>query len=115
MSSATLARSRPLSLERVALPASLLGVFICLVGGLMALAPALDPDLGWHLRTGYAILASHQIPHVDPYSFTKAGAAWVEHEWLWQMVMATIDKNAGRLGMIAANAFVVAAALALVY
>src|SRR4051794_34084904 len=69
---------------RLRLPAGLMGLAVCLIAVAALFQPALDPDLGWHLRTGQLILASHAIPRTDPFSFTRAGAPWVEQEWLSQ-------------------------------
>ncbi len=107
------AQSRAVSWPR--LPAALLGVFITLAGGLVMLRPALDPDLGWHLRTGQLILATHSIPTADPYSFTRRGAPWVEHEWLWQVAVAVVDWIGGHTAIVLANGAAVALVLALIY
>ena len=55
-----------------------------LLFGLLAMTArnATDPDLWWHLRTGQWIVETGHIPHSDPFSFTRAGSAWVSHEWL---------------------------------
>ncbi len=62
--------------------------FILLVLGLtfMTLRPIVDPDFWWHLRTGQLILQTHSIPRIDPFSFTKAGAPWITHEWLSELL-----------------------------
>ena len=41
-----------------------------------------DPDIWWHLRNAQYLLQSHQLPRYDTYSFTVAGHAWINHEWL---------------------------------
>lgn len=63
-------------------------------------AATLDPDLWWHLQTGKDIVAGRSIPHVDPYSFTKAGAPWVAHEWLSQLLMFTVYRLSGLGGLV---------------
>ena len=40
-----------------------------------------DSDTGWHIRTGERILSSRTLPHVDPYSFSKASEPWFAWEW----------------------------------
>ena len=42
-------------------------------------------DLWWHLATGREIAGSAGIPTVDSFSHTASGAAWMNHEWLWQL------------------------------
>lgn len=97
------------------IPAGLFGTFACLISGLVMLHPAIDFDLAWHVRTGYYILANHTIPRGDLYSFTFRGAPWVEHEWLWQVVMALIDGIGGRLGIVFFGAALMTTAMAFVY
>jgi len=115
MSALPLRRSSGLSLAWPRFPASLLGLFICLAGGILVLRPLLDPDLGWHVRTGSLILATHHIPTVDPYSFTKAGAPWVEHEWLWQVAAAALNALGGQTAIVLANGAAVSGVLAFIY
>ena len=44
-----------------------------------------DPDLWWHLRNAeYLVHTHHQITR-DMYSYTAAGAAWMNHEWLAEL------------------------------
>jgi hypothetical protein len=54
---------------------------------LMTLRPIADPDFWWHLRTGELIVQTHSIPHIDPFSFTKAGIPWITHEWLSEVLI----------------------------
>src|SRR5208283_4709807 len=56
--------------------------------GLLAMTArsATDPDIGWHLRTGQWIAATGHVPRFDPFSFTRAGHAWVAHEWLSEVI-----------------------------
>jgi hypothetical protein len=41
-----------------------------------------DPDIWWHLRNAEYLFQNHQLPRHDLYSFTVAGAPWINHEWL---------------------------------
>jgi len=41
-----------------------------------------DPDIWWHLRNAEYLFQNHQLPRFDLYSFTVAGAPWINHEWL---------------------------------
>ncbi len=51
----------------------------------MAARSATDPDLWWHLRTGQLVVQTHAVFHTDPYSFTRSGQPWIDHEWLSQV------------------------------
>src|SRR5947208_1578448 len=93
-------------------------VFVAvLVLGLFALAArgVSDPDVWWHLRTGQLIVESHQVPHLDPYSFTRAGQPWINHEWLSQVTIYAIYRLARWGGLIVAFAMIVATSLWMVY
>jgi hypothetical protein len=58
--------------------------------GLAAFAPQLfnDGDTWWHLAAGNWILAHHQVPTHDMFSYTFFGMAWDAHEWLSEIIMA---------------------------
>ena len=44
-----------------------------------------DPDIWWHLRDAQWQMAHHTFLHHDLFSFTAAGAAWMNHEWLSEL------------------------------
>ncbi len=58
----------------------------------------LDPDFGWHLRTGQLILQQGP-PHVDWYSFTMPQYPWVDHEWLMDVGIWQVYNSAGIRGL----------------
>jgi hypothetical protein len=78
-----------------------------------------DPDVWWHLRTGQLILQNHSLFHTDPYSFTRFGQPWIDHEWLSEVLLFGIYRVAGfgggYGGLIVAFAAIIAATLLLVY
>ncbi|HXW90423.1 MAG TPA: hypothetical protein VEK33_07735 [Terriglobales bacterium] len=76
---------------------------------------ATDPDLWWHLRTGQLMLEQHKLFHADPYSFTKFGQPWVNHEWLSQILIFGVYKAAGWGGLISAFAALISFAFFLVF
>ena len=67
-----------------------------------------DSDAGWHLRNGETILATHTVPHTDPYSFTRAGRPWFAWEWLSDVAVGALH----RVGGLRAVALFYAAAIA---
>jgi hypothetical protein len=91
--------------------------FAVLVLGLFALAArnVADPDVWWHLRTGQLIIENHQVFHSDPYSFTRAGQPWINHEWLSQVAMYGVYRLAGWGGLIVGFAAIIAVSSLLVY
>ncbi|MBV9119285.1 MAG: hypothetical protein JOZ39_01145 [Chloroflexi bacterium] len=85
------------------------------LGFACAARPALDLDLGWHLRAGQLILATHSIPRTDPFSFSALGRPWVDNEWLWEVVVAWLHGSGGNLAIILINAALSALTAALIY
>lgn len=58
----------------------------------------LDPDFGWHLKTGKLIV--HQgIPKIDPFSYSMPSFPLVSHDWLSSVVTFVLYQNIGLLGL----------------
>src|ERR1022692_1642816 len=76
---------------------------------------AVDPDLWWHLRTGQWIVETGHVPHSDPFSFTRAGHAWVSHEWLSEVVFYQLWKHGGTPALIVFSAIITTAGFMLLY
>jgi hypothetical protein len=74
-----------------------------------------DPDVWWHLRTGQLILQNHSLFHTDPYSFTRFGQPWINHEWLSEVLLFGIYRLSGFGGLIVTFAIVIATTLLLVF
>ncbi len=115
MSSLALPAARPLTLRWPRAAAVLPGLLAAIAAAAACLHPSLDSDLGWHLRTGQLILATHQVPRTDPFSHTRLGAPWVDNEWLWESGVAALHALAGPLALIAANALLGSLAIGLIY
>src|SRR5271169_3880604 len=90
---------------------------VILLFGLLAMTArnAVDPDLWWHLRTGQWIVETGHVPHSDPFSFTRAGHAWVSHEWLSETVFYELWKHGGAAALIVFSAIVTTAGFMLLY
>ncbi len=59
-----------------------------------------DNDLWVHLRAGLDILSSGRVPRLDAYSYTVAGHAWVDHEWLTQAAFGAAFRRFGSAGLM---------------
>lgn len=81
----------------------------------MAARNVRDPDIWWHLRSGQLIFATHQAPHTDPFSFTRFGKNWIDHEWLSQILLYGTYRLAGWSGLITEFAGIIAAAFGIVF
>jgi len=59
-----------------------------------------DGDTGYHIRTGEIILKSWHVPTEDPFSNQRPPLKWTTHEWLAEVLMASIFKSAGLTGVV---------------
>ncbi len=88
-----------------------LGVYaVCVV---YARALLNDGDTLSHIVIGRWILDHWAIPFQDPFSFAARGQTWVPHEWLAEVVFATLYDQLGWGGVVAATGLAAAAAFAL--
>lgn len=73
-----------------------------------------DADVFWHLASGRWIFA-HGIPRVDPFSCTALDRPWVDHEWLFQVLLRATQLGGGAVlmfflkGILYTSAFVLLA------
>lgn len=96
--------NQPLNSSRVFLAVLFIGLFA------MAARNVNDPDLWWHLKTGQYIAEHKSVPQTDPFSYTRAGAPWVAHEWLTDLLLYELERVTGFGGLIVVFAAVVCAA-----
>ena len=78
-----------------------------------AVVQVADHDSPWVLRVGEQILRDGKLPELDPFSYT-AGHAWLNHEWLAEVVWAVAYRLGGMLGVGLLQALCVAATVGLV-
>ncbi len=57
-------------------------------------------DLWWHLAGGRFISEGHGVPHVDPFSHTAEGMEWIDHEWLFEVIVHTTHQIGGANALI---------------
>lgn len=70
-----------------------------------------DPDLWGHLRYGEMILAGHGLPREDVFSYTAYGAPFYNHEWLSDLVFASLFTAGGSAALVAFKLLVCAVML----
>ena len=58
-----------------------------------------DPDIWWHLRNAALQWQTRSWLHRDLYSFTAAGAPWINHEWLAEVPFYLGWRAAGTTGL----------------
>jgi len=49
-----------------------------------------DPDTYLHIAAGRWMIAHHALPMHDPFSHSMPGAVWIPHEWLAELVLASV-------------------------
>ena len=76
---------------------------------------SIDWDFWWHLKAGQYIVESRGIPHIDPFSFSRAGAEWIAHEWLSEVTMYSVFHAGGWIGLFLLFGTTITAALAICY
>jgi hypothetical protein len=74
-----------------------------------------DGDTGWHVRTGEWILAHHQVPRQDIFSFSRPGAPWFAWEWLWDVLFAMLHQRWGMAAVVTASLLVICLTSALLF
>jgi hypothetical protein len=84
-------------------------LFWSLLAGPLSNRPLADADIGWHIRTGEQILATHSLPRTDPFSSTMQGQPWFAWEWLYDIVLGVLHRACGLNGVVWLCGLVVAA------
>jgi hypothetical protein len=74
-----------------------------------------DGDIGWHIRNGEQMLATHAIPRVDVFSSTMHNQPWYAWEWLYDLAIAGIHGWMGLNGVVVFTAAVIALSLTLTF
>lgn len=72
-----------------------------------------DPDTYLHIAAGRWMLAHLDLPVHDPFSHSLAGATWVPHEWLAEVVLALVYSAGEWSGLVLLSAACFAASMAL--
>ena len=71
-----------------------------------------DAGIGWHIRTGQLILATHSIPRVDVFSATMQRKPWFAWEWLYDLLVGWLQRAAGLKAVVWFAAALIAAIFA---
>lgn len=74
-----------------------------------------DADTGWHIRNGEQILATHVVPHVDSFSYTKSGQPWFAWEWLYDVIIAGVHHVSGLNGVVLFTAIIISLSFTLLF
>jgi hypothetical protein len=71
-------------------------LFLAVVADSMQYA---DADLWGHIRYGQIMLRTGHLIHADIFSYTAAGHRWIDHEWLFEIIMALVYNAFGVAGL----------------
>jgi len=74
-----------------------------------------DADTGYHIRAGEYILNNLTVPHQDIFSFRTPPLPWTAHEWLAEVIMASLHRVSGITGMVLFFIFLIALTYFLLY
>lgn len=83
------------------------------LAGLAAMIEIKDLDLWLHLRMGEYIWQNGYVPVVDVLSASFSGKPWIDHEWLFQVVLHWVRSGWGLDGLISMQSGIVVVTLAL--
>lgn len=100
---------KSLTLPRLLTVIALLAVFA------MAFRAPVDTDTYWHLRAGQWQVENRAILRVDLFSHTRAGAAWVNHSWLSQVILYAVYAGLGDVGLALYTALLAVAGMTFIY
>jgi len=72
-------------------------------------------DHWWHMLTGRYVLEHHSVPTTEPFSYSMAGAPWVNWEWPAGVVMYSVYEWFGPGGLVALRFVALMATLAITW
>ena len=73
-----------------------------------------DAGIGWHIRNGQQILATHTIPRFDSFS-SSLWLHWFAWEWLYDIAVGQLEAWCGLNGVVWLTAVVIATVFALTF
>lgn len=90
-----------------------LAVVLPVLGALIANLSSVD--LAYQLRAGSQILDGQGIPRIDTWTYTAAGAPWIDQQWGAQAVLAAVYRVAGWSGLVVLRAGLIGVLAGLVF
>ncbi len=85
--------------------ARVLCLLLTLIAVVFSITPIHNGNFFWHLRNGIDIVETGQIRTQDPFTWTRQGVYWIQHEWLAESVMALSWIHLGESGPVLLKAF----------
>ncbi|HXS37463.1 MAG TPA: hypothetical protein VN721_12235 [Flavipsychrobacter sp.] len=75
-------------------------IICCLCAFVLGMKQLREPDIWWQLLSGRWMLEHMQVTHTDMFSYTMAGHPWVNVKWLYEIIIAIIEKAMGPEGVL---------------
>ena len=75
-----------------------------LLGFIFAWREISSHDIGFHLKAGDWIVANLRFPDKDVFSYTAGTHDYIDLHWMYQLIVSTINKLYGEVGLVASNA-----------
>lgn len=91
------------------------GLLLASVAVLYSVTPVHNGNFFWHLRNGIDIVETGEIRTEDPFTWTRQGTCWIQHEWLAESAMAVAWKGLGEAGPVLLKAVLVGLSVLLAF
>ncbi len=88
-------------LRKIITPKTVFFGSVILIMIFLGMRVPLDPDLGWHLRSGQYIWEHKALASTDPFSHTFPEYPWIAHEWLSDLTLYGLNSLGTTAGPIA--------------
>ncbi|MBI3780730.1 MAG: tetratricopeptide repeat protein [candidate division NC10 bacterium] len=72
---------------------------LCLYIFTLSIFTTSDPDFWWHLKNGEQLLAVRRIAGPDVFAYTSTNARWVQHYWLFDILLFLACRAVGFKGL----------------
>ena len=82
---------------------------------LYSITPVHNGNFFWHLRNGLDIVETGEIRTEDPFTWTRLGTNWIQHEWLAECAMALGWIHGGESGPVLLKAFLIGLSVLLAF
>ncbi|MCU0303336.1 MAG: hypothetical protein MUC56_04690 [Thermoanaerobaculales bacterium] len=93
---------------RPAPPAAIV-VIAVLVGLICGAHQIANTSIGWHIASGRWMIEHRALLDHDVFSFTSGGVEWIDHEWLFQILVAALYDHGGAPALVVLRMAVLAA------
>lgn len=87
--------------------------FLLVLGFLFSYRGIYSGDIGYHIKAGEWIIEHLKFPANDMFTYTVSGREYIDMYWLYQVILALINKLSGEFGLVTLNALFIVASFSL--